>query len=173
MPELSYFHFGLHCLPQGKKPKLPPFNMNLLACKPLTLQLPSETYNHALPQLAVHPVLKSSCITTQRLWHSGFNTISGTVITSCQLSQYPLVCSTGPIFLTFNFAIKFEFGPTTVHPLLGYSCKSVLIIMFLHGFMSAECIDLQHPINRMLCEIWWIQDILYKNILVHYFPLFG
>lgn len=67
MPKLSYFHFGLHWLPQGKKLNFPPFNMNLLTCKALTLQLPPETHNHALPQLVVYPVLKSSCTTAQRL----------------------------------------------------------------------------------------------------------
>jgi len=45
MPKLSYFHFGLNWLPRGKKQNFPPFDTNLLTCKPFTLQLPSETHN--------------------------------------------------------------------------------------------------------------------------------
>lgn len=165
------FHF--HWLPQGKKSNFPPFNMNFLTCKPLTWQLPSDTHNHALTRLVAH-----LCWNHLASQHEDQDTLDSIWSPeqwwqAVRYVKYHLVCSAGPIVLTLNFAIKVEFGPITVHPLLEYSCKSVYIIIFLHGFTSAECIDLHLPINRILFWIWWNQDILYKNILIHYLPLFG
>lgn len=50
-PKLSYSHFVLLSLSQGKKLNFPHFSVNLVTCKSLTLQLPSETgLARALPQ---------------------------------------------------------------------------------------------------------------------------
>lgn len=121
MPKLSYSHFVLLSLSQGEKLNFPPFSVNLVTCKSLTLRLPSETVSQGPSTVLLIPHwLLTFCWNCPVSQPQNDDTVDS--IQSPQqwqhdvswISQSTLVGITCSILLTLKFRIKFE----CVHPLL-------------------------------------------------------